>query len=261
MILLCLPFYTALLWAVAFTAMLLLLGNPPSEVLSAWQSLDYFYFEFRLGMILFTGPVMLIAIGQALMIDPLIVIQPDSRARGRSLVTSLLVCAFIASMLVLAHLFALLESVDVWDRPLHMTDSPWGGELAPWMSLPVLLVGWIAWSLIFLFITRHGCTFGTIGRIIVILLAVTVTGALLIVPIDVMVRQRANSYILSGTFQALYLMILAVLWLSVPGLWIVFTRGRRRRWAETHCLNCGYEKGPSPGEKCPECGYDWHDSA
>jgi len=251
-----LPLYTAVLWAIVFTAMLFLLGNPPKEVLSAWQHLDFF---FALGWwaLLLTGPVVLIAIGQALMIGPLIAPQPDRRARGRSLALSLLICAFVASMLVLALLFALLELVDVWEEPLHMDDSLWGGDLALSLTLPALLVGGIIWSLLFLFFTRGRCTFGTIGRIIVILLAVTVVDTLLIVPIDVVVRQRADPYILSGTFQALHLMVFAVLWLAGPGALIVFTRRRRRYWAETHCLNCGYEKGPSPGEKCPECGYAW----
>ena len=42
---------------------------------------------------------------------------------------------------------------------------------------------------------------------------------------------------------------------------MAITAKRRRLLAETHCLNCGYVKGPSPGPECPECGYAWLDAS
>ena len=33
-------------------------------------------------------------------------------------------------------------------------------------------------------------------------------------------------------------------------------RGTRRR-ARGQCPDCGYAKGPTPGDECPECGYAW----
>jgi hypothetical protein len=72
-----------------------------------------------------------------------------------------------------------------------------------------------------------------------------------------MVRRRTDCYCATGSFHALLLATFAVLWLAGPGALIALTRRRRRRWADMYCLNCGYEKGPSPGDRCPECGYEW----
>jgi ribosomal protein S27AE len=50
----------------------------------------------------------------------------------------------------------------------------------------------------------------------------------------------------------------ALLWLCGPGAFLVLSRKKRRRaWARTHCTKCGYERGPSLAERCPECGHAW----
>ncbi|MDY7107482.1 MAG: hypothetical protein SYC29_02490 [Planctomycetota bacterium] len=256
-----LPIYTAMLWAIVFSAFVLL--NMPGDFLSTWQSViseSSLFFNEPAGWLWCTGPALLIAVSQALMVGPLVTYRPVRSPRARSLVVSLLICALVASMLVLALLFGMLELADVWSEPLNMDHWAWGGDLALWLTLPVLLAGWAFWSLVFFRFTRRERTYGTIGRLIGILLAGTIVETILLVPVAVLGRRPPDCYCATGTFHALLLSTFAVLWLAGPGALIVFTRRRRRRWADTHCLNCGYEKGPSPGEKCPECGFDWREA-
>jgi len=253
-----LPIYTAVLWAIAFSAIVLL--NAPDDFLSTWQDLladPEDIFTEPLAWIWSTGPVLLIAGTQALMVGPFVTFRPVRGPRAHCLVVSILVCALVASMLVLGLVFAILELFDVWEEPLNMDEGPWGGELSLWLTLPVLLVSWVFWSLVFFRFTRRRRSFGIVGRLIDILLAGTIIETILIVPVDIMVRRRTDCYCATGTFHALLLATFAVLWLAGPGALIVFTRRRRRRWADMYCLNCGYEKGPSPGERCPGCGYEW----
>jgi hypothetical protein len=253
-----LPIYTVVLWAVAVSAIVLL--NAPGDFVSTWRDIladPEDIFTEPLAWIWCNGPVLLIVITQALMVGPLITLKPVRGPKAHSLVVSILVCALVTSMLVLALLFAVLELFDVWDEPLNMDEGPWGGEAALWLSLPVLFLSWVFWSLVFFRFTRRGRSYGIMGRLIGILLAGTIIETILIVPIDIMVRRRTDCYCATGTFHALLLSTFAVLWLAGPGALIVFTRRRRRRWADMYCMNCGYEKGPSPGEKCPECGYAW----
>jgi len=256
-----LPLYAAVLWAIMVSAIVLL--NEPDDFLSTWQYVvtqPEGFFTEPAGWLWCTGPALVIAITQALMLGPLVTFKPVRGPGARSLVVSILVCALVASMLVLGLLFTILELFDVWSEPLEMDDLPWGGDMSLWLTLPVLLVSWGFWSVLFFRFTRRRRTEGTISRLIGILLAGTIVETILIVPVDIMVRRRTDCYCATGTFHALLLSTFAVVWLAGPGALIVFTRRRRRLWAETHCLNCGYEKGPSPGERCPECGCDWRDA-
>jgi len=49
--------------------------------------------------------------------------------------------------------------------------------------------------------------------------------------------------------------------------WIIYGRNlqllhrarkkQEKQRTENQCGQCGHAKGPTPGEHCPECGYDW----
>ena len=97
------------------------------------------------------------------------------------------------------------------------------------------------------------------GRVVGLLLGGTIVEAALILPIDIMIRRRTQCYCETGSFVALCLSTWALLWLAGPGAIIVVFRKRHRAWFETHCDYCGYERGPSPGERFPECGIDWRE--
>ena len=76
-----------------------------------------------------------------------------------------------------------------------------------------------------------------------------------------MVRRRTDCYCATGTYYALLISLFSLMWLAGPGALILLMRRRHRRWEEGFCLNCGYEKGPTPGAVCPECGFAWLDEA
>jgi hypothetical protein len=89
------------------------------------------------------------------------------------------------------------------------------------------------------------------------LLAGTVVETVVVLPVDIMMRRRTECYCSTGTFYSLCLSAWALLWLCGPGAFLALTSRRRRAWAAEHCARCGYAKGPSPGERCSECGMEW----
>jgi len=132
------------------------------------------------------------------------------------------------------------------------------GFLVP---LIFLLVSWILWSLVLMRFMRRGQPIDRIGRLTGLLLAGTLIEIILLIPLEAMVRRRADCYCATGSFQALIGGVAAALWLLGPMAFLVLLR-RRPAWWTRHCQQCGYEKGPGATGHCPECGSAWgRDSA
>ena len=127
------------------------------------------------------------------------------------------------------------------------------GFLVP---LAFLLVSWILWSLVLVRFMKRGQPVDRIGRLTGLLFAGTLVELILLVPLEAMVRRRADCYCATGSFQALVGGVVAALWLLGPVAFLVLLR-RRPAWWARHCQQCGYEKGPGATGQCPECGGAW----
>lgn len=200
---------------------------------------------------------------QLLFLLPIFRFRPPTSGRRKSLKFSLVMTVFVGGFLSIALFGAMLElGGSIFTT--NYVRSPWkyGGDLLDqhWL-LPIasaaLVFSWLLWSVIIFVFSRQLWADKALGRWIGILLGGTFIELGIIIPIDVMVRRRTDCYCATGTFWSLCIASLAIFWLSGPGMYIAITSKRRRMFRERHCVNCGQAKGPTPGEKCPECGYAW----
>lgn len=240
-----LPLYTAAIMFVSTVAVLGLfdpmnLWNNPAGVFDPPLLADPSWWSWC------GGPALILVATQAVFVLPQVRVELRPSARRKSVVASLVVAAMVAAGLTVALACAVLELADVWD-------AHWGW---PPVLLPVFVTSWVIWSGALLLFTRKRRHPGLLGRLVALLLAGTVVEVLAVIPIDVMVRRRTDCYCATGTFYSLLISVWAAMWLAGPGVLILFLRRRRRR-AAVRCVRCGYEKGPSPGPECPECGHSW----
>ncbi|MHC5023048.1 MAG: hypothetical protein ACYTGG_03935 [Planctomycetota bacterium] len=200
---------------------------------------------------------------QVLFLLPVFRLRAPQGGRSRPLVVSLGLGAMVAAVLTTGALVGLSELVAslVTGR---FAESPWGdgGDFLDhwWVSLLVvvlLLASWGFWSALLLVFSRELWADRALGRLVGLLLGGTILELLVIVPVDVMVRRRTDCYCATGTFYSLSLAAAGILWLAGPGVYFALTSRRRRAWRRDWCARCGQAKGPSPGARCPECGYQW----
>lgn len=199
------------------------------------------------------------AASQALFLLPIIRFRPPLGSRRKSLTFSLLMAVFVGGFICLALLGGILDLACLILSPpetsnyKELLDRTW-----IWPVVAVAIVGsWILWGFLMFVHSRQLWADKALGRWIGILLSGTAIELGIIIPIDIMVRRRTDCYCTTGTFWSLCISALAIFWLSGPGIFIAMTGKRRRMFRERHCDLCGFEKGPTPGEKCPECGYAW----
>jgi len=123
--------------------------------------------------------------------------------------------------------------------------------------IALLILCWIAWLFIFgLFLVgewKH-----RYRRLYRFLLAGTVLELAITIPIDVSVRRRTQCYCDEGTFWALCVGIVTMLWILGPGIVLLFlARRMQRREAFGYCRHCGYDLRKLPSNRCPECGTEF----
>ncbi len=179
---------------------------------------------------------------------------------GRPLKLSIIAAALAGAILTVGLLYSFVE---LWidDEPFPWNwasdlglDEEICGSLIIWGQI---VIGWFIWSVILLLFMGRGNPRTLHRRLVMVIFAGTLIELLITIPIDIMVRRRTDCYCATGSFIALCCSVWAIFWLCGPGAVLLLTRKRRRLWGDTHCLNCGYAKGPSPGPRCSECGYDW----
>jgi hypothetical protein len=212
------------------------------------------------------GPVLVLVTSQWLFLVPACLKRPELGQRSRSLTLSIMMVAVVVAALTVGLVYGLAEGIlllrgesGVLGYFAPDTGQPLWRQALGWALLPLVLwpLSWIFWTPILLFFSRRRVGRTRWGRIIGLLLGGTILELLFIIPLDVLVRRRTDCYSYSGTLIGLVCSAFALVWLAGPGIIIPLTSKRRRLWAESYCMNCGYAKGPSPGQKCPECGYDW----
>ena len=205
------------------------------------------------------GVLTIVAVGaQAIFVIPVIGKRPPKAPRSRSLKISLIIAAAVAGTLTFGLMLAFVEFAGT---VLEMSsDLDLDGSAVEALVTALFVGSWAFWSAVLLFFCRGIWADRMLGRVVGLLIGGTLVEALVVLPLDIMVRRRTDCYCFSGTFFGLCLATMATLWLAGPGIVIALTSKKHRAWRQTHCVNCGYAKGPSPGPGCPECGYAWLDA-
>ena len=214
------------------------------------------------------GPILVLVTSQWLFLVPACLKRPELGQRSRSLMLSIMMVGVVVAALTVGLIYGVAEGIlllrgdsGVLGYVAPDIDQPFWRQTLGWALMPLVLwpLSWIFWTPILFFFARRRVGRTRWGRIIGLLLGGTILELLIVIPLDVMVRHRASCYSYSGTLIGLMCSAFALVWLAGPAVIIPLTSKRRRLWAESYCMNCGYAKGPSPGEKCPECGYAWKD--
>jgi hypothetical protein len=199
-------------------------------------------------------PAIVLVALQAVFIAPVVARRPPREHRGHSLTVSLVAAGVIAGLLSMGLGAAAIDLIMLLRPP----EIDFDAKGALWI-VPVLMLagGWGFWTLLLLFFVRGIWADRVLGRVIGLLLAGTFLEMLVVLPIDAMVRRRTQCYCGAGTFVSLSVAATATLWMVGPGIVVALMTHRHRRWRERYCSGCGYDKGPSPGPQCPECGTKW----
>jgi hypothetical protein len=238
-------------------------GNP-FDIFEDWDALFGPFMDRDVAPWVFV-PAGVLVLTQILFLFPLVGPPRVGHTHGRSLMASAVAAGFCGAMLTAGLLFALIEVYgfiaglrDPMEKVIEPFDEAFfsiGGWWAP------VAVSWLLWTPLLIYFARKQGDSRLLSRLVTYLFAGTVIEVLVVLPLDIMVRRKSQCYCGSGTAATLCFSTCALMWLTGPGVVIAVFSKRRRLWLETHCGNCGYAKGPSPGEKCPECGFEWQNAA
>lgn len=200
------------------------------------------------------GILTIVAVGaQAVFVIPVVGKRPPKAPRSRSLKISLIIAAAVAGTLTFGLMLAFVEfAATVLDMSLDLD-----GSTVEALVTALFVGSWAFWSAVLLLFCRGIWADRMLGRVVGLLIGGTLLEILIVLPLDIMVRRRTDCYCFAGTLFGLCIAAMATLWLAGPGIVIALTSKKHRHWRELHCFRCGYGKGPSPGAKCPECGYAW----
>lgn len=125
------------------------------------------------------------------------------------------------------------------------------------IAVACFVVSWILWSILIMKFMRRGQPLDRMTRLTGLLFAGTLIELILILPLEAMVRRRADCVCQTGSFQSLLGGFVAALWLLGPVAFLILLR-RRSSWWARHCQRCGYGKDQIAGDRCPECGWRWN---
>jgi hypothetical protein len=212
--------------------------------------------------VVFGAPVGVMLISQIVFLLPVVRQRPLAGGRAKSLQASMVAAAMVATLLTFGltmGVIGLLQLLLANRRGIHdPSDAEIGNAAIGWCLAGLIVVSWVFWSIVLMWFAKRRQGRGVLSRVIGVILGGTILEVIVVLPVDIMIRRRTDCYCATGSFVTLSLSAWALLWLAGPGAVIAVTSRRRRLWRETHCEMCGYQKGPRPAEKCPECGYEWH---
>lgn len=253
-IVVCFPMYVLFMAVLAVTLARFILAEWPTDSVGecfedVWQLLTDS--DFFVWVVPITGAL---AIAQMVFVIPVVAKTPPRGDRPRSLMTSLLIAGAIAGVLFFGAGAALADAMSmIIDNTADPADKEW-----LWLvAITTWLAGWGFWTILLVVFTREIWADRALGRATGLLLGGTVLEIIAVIPIDLMVRRRTDCYCATGTMITLLLSTAATLWLVGPGIVIAIMSPRHRMWRKTHCERCGYARGPSKSERCPECGMEW----
>jgi len=180
------------------------------------------------------------------------------RERGHNVWASIAVGGFLGSLLLTAMVFAALEWARVgndsaWEA---LVDKNYGG----WALLAIVLLAWVLATPMLYVFSRKRRRETWLSRLSAGLFTGTIFETAAIIPLDIMVRKRSDCYCATGTFFSLSLCLSVGLAAFGPAVILPVVARRRKRWYESRCAYCGYEKtGLEKTDRCPECGTGWRD--
>jgi len=217
------------------------------------DDVDHGYFWFYFG-----GPAILVAVTQVLFLLPVVKRPVRMGSQGKPLVLSLIVIGVVASGLATGLLLACMELVRLLLNKDPGLEIDGTSGYVTWILIP-LLASWTFWTILIIRFAhrRPPKNPRVLRRAVGWLLGATILEVIVVLPLDIMVRRRTDCYCDTGTAHTLGLSAWALMWLSGPGIVLAVLSKRRQLWSDLYCPGCGYEKGPSPGEKCPECAHSW----
>lgn len=211
-------------------------------------------------------PSIILVATQLLFLWPIRGGRVRARPDGKPLLMMVIAAGFVGAVLTIAlfsgigGLIQLLWSVSTGKDPSDFDAAM--SEAVAWIILLVALVcSWTVWTIVLWRFAARRASSRAADRIAGLLLKGTLAEIIVLLPLDIMMRRRTDCYCGTGSFYAMCFSAWALLWLCGPGAYLAVTSKRRREWALLHCDRCGYEKGPSPGGQCPECGYAWSDGS
>ena len=227
-----------------------LLGRwvPSDEYLNSFFSLEV---AIWLG-----GSIALLSIAQMIFMLPMR--KPGMTAgHGRSLRKSLVIAAAAISVLLLAAVLGILGfAFEVLGLQWEVSYTLPGEPLA---SLGILFIlGWlIATPLLYRF-TKPGRKETVLARLSKKLFLGTIIEVALLIPLDVMIRRKADCYCMAGTYLALTLCGFIGVFALGPAVFLPILAKRRKTWYNGHCGVCSYDMSGTPDAlRCPECGTGW----
>lgn len=86
------------------------------------------------------------------------------------------------------------------------------------------------------------------------LLAGSVASIVLMIPFDALAKRRGACVCTTGTWIALCIGFLALLWIAGPAVVLLLNRRTRLEWRREACVACGYPRRGRAGDRCSECG-------
>lgn len=216
---------------------------------------------YWISMVVLTG---VITFAQGMMLVP--VRKPGLTGRGgRSVRLTLLIAGVGWALLSLSLILTLLSGVaalGTWDwverqfGPVLPMEIPDGVIWA--MLITTAFVCWLVPTLLLFIFTRRGEREDVMTRIANYLLLGTAAEALLVIPIDAMLRRKTECYCAEGSFYGLMFLGAVGTLAAGPAIVLPLFARRRRGWYRTHCGSCGYDmSGSMDASQCPECGKRW----
>jgi hypothetical protein len=176
---------------------------------------------------------------------------------GRSLRRSLAVAGLAAGLGVLAVLLTLWGMVDRELEGLSAALGPMSGLGRLVVLLGVLAVAWTIPTLLIARFARPGPRETVLARWARRLLMGTAAEALLVIPLDAMIRRRTDCYCAEGSFWGLSILAIVGFVAAGPAVLLPLLSARRQGWYRAHCNACGYDMRGSTLPRCLECGTAW----
>lgn len=253
-------FVESLVLLVAFVLFALSQSDADADaMLGEWPELDAFIDAFSDAetWIVYGTAALLVTGLQGVFLLPLR--TPRVVGAGRRGVRCTLIVAGLGfAMLLLMAVWSLGSVIDHYAYLPGVATTAEGVIIA---SVLVILPAWAMATVLIARFTRPGTREDVLTTLSRRLLAGTVIEAVLLIPLDVMIRRKTDCYCAEGTFWAL-IWCGAIGFVSAgPAIFIPLLARRRRGWYAKHCGGCGYDmSGVEDAERCPECGMDWSGS-
>jgi formylglycine-generating enzyme required for sulfatase activity len=178
--------------------------------------------------------------------------------KGRPMRSAVLAAAFMAMLLTVGLLAALLEIPNWWRNLARLYLGGTSAELAgPLVVLGVMVCLWVGWAAVFFVYWRQGDHFTQLERMTRGLIAGSCLELLIAAPVHVWASKRDDCYCTRGSYTGLVFGLTVLVWAFGPGLVLLFFREkyRREKLLTGLCPRCGDElvEPPDGPRFCPRC--------